>query len=427
MKQTFHASLFSALLVAISTGVTPVHAQGRTYALEGGRWFDGERFVEQTLYSVDGVFSESRPARIDSTIYLNGNYIVPPFGEAHNHNVEGSRAGETGRRYLAAGVFYVKNPNSLPGARERLAGEVNIPTNIDVVFASGGITAALGHPVGLVRQNTARGVFTEADGEGAFIYTVEALADVDVKLPLLFAQRPDFIKTYLLYSEEYELRRGDTTYFDWQGLNPDLLRAIVRRAHEAGLRVSTHVETAADFENAVRAGTDEINHLPGFRQEERPNALFNPAQFRISEYAARLAAERRTVVVTTVAGLLEHARRTDLDPGEAPLVAELADVVRQNLQTLKRHRVRVAIGTDIYQRADASEARNLARLGIYSNLELLKMWAEDTPATIFPGRKLGKLAAGYEASFLALSGNPLDDFGNTQRIALRMKQGVLLP
>jgi imidazolonepropionase-like amidohydrolase len=33
------------------------------------------------------------------------------------------------------------------------------------------------------------------------------------------------------------------------------------------------------------------------------------------------------------------------------------------------------------------------------------------------------LAAGYEASFLVLAGNPLEDFENTRRIELLVKQG----
>jgi hypothetical protein len=32
--------------------------------------------------------------------------------------------------------------------------------------------------------------------------------------------------------------------------------------------------------------------------------------------------------------------------------------------------------------------------------------------------------SGYEASFLALEGDPLDDWRNTRRIKLRFKQGL---
>ena len=54
------------------------------------------------------------------------------------------------------------------------------------------------------------------------------------------------------------------------------------------------------------------------------------------------------------------------------------------------------------------------------------MWCEATPATIFPTRKIGHLKEGYEASFLVLSGNPLLDFKNAQKIEIRFKQGESL-
>jgi imidazolonepropionase-like amidohydrolase len=45
---------------------------------------------------------------------------------------------------------------------------------------------------------------------------------------------------------------------------------------------------------------------------------------------------------------------------------------------------------------------------------------------VVPGRKIGHLKPGYEASFLMLSGDPLLDFTNVQKVELRIKQGKLL-
>ena len=68
----------------------------------------------------------------------------------------------------------------------------------------------------------------------------------------------------------------------------------------------------------------------------------------------------------------------------------------------------------------------MSKLGIFSNLELLKMWCESTPRTIFPGRKIGLLREGYEASFLVLNGNPLKEFAQVKAIRLRVKQGQVI-
>jgi imidazolonepropionase-like amidohydrolase len=68
----------------------------------------------------------------------------------------------------------------------------------------------------------------------------------------------------------------------------------------------------------------------------------------------------------------------------------------------------------------------IAKLGVFTNLEILKMWCEDTPRSIFPRRRIGHVRKGYEASFLALDGDPLEDIIRTKNIRLRFKQGHLI-
>lgn len=421
-------SHWSALCLALATLAVPRRAaqDDAALAFTNGRWFDGESFREETVYAVGGVFTRRRPARVDSTVDLAGRWVVPPYGEAHNHNVEGSRAAEVSRGYLEAGIFYVKNPNSLPRARERLAGVINAPTSIDAVFAGGGLTTSDGHPWDLVRRNIARGIWRETDAEGAFVHSIDDLPLLEAKWPTIVAQGPDFIKTYLLYSEEYAQRSGNSAHFSWSGLHPDVLAAIVRKAHAAGLRVSTHVETAADFHHAVEAGVDEINHLPGFRSAPNQVVGANPPTYAIAEPDARAAAGEGIVVVTTVGttlNYLESERAAALPNGVA---SAWRGVVIANLRLLKASGARIAIGSDRYQSTDATEALALQRTGVFSNRELLVMWTETTASTIFPERRLGRLADGYEASFLVLEGNPLVDFTNTGRIALRVKRGIVL-
>jgi imidazolonepropionase-like amidohydrolase len=69
---------------------------------------------------------------------------------------------------------------------------------------------------------------------------------------------------------------------------------------------------------------------------------------------------------------------------------------------------------------------HLCGLGTFSDSELLAMWTGVTTRTIFPARKVGVLEDGYEASFLALEGDPLSDWSATGRITLRFKQGEVM-
>jgi imidazolonepropionase-like amidohydrolase len=303
-----------------------------------------------------------------------------------------------------------------------LIGKINIPTSIDAVFANGGLTASGGHPLGVVKRNLERGAPPEDWAEGGFYFIIDNLAHLDRKWEKILSGKPDFIKTYLQYSEEYEKRKDDNAYFDWRGLNPALLPEIVRRAHLAGLRVSTHVETATDFHNALIAGVDEINHMPGFRPERADWTKFDPARFRIAERDARLAARNQVVVVTTLVSAIEHA----LQKKEGEPFNELRELLVQNLQLLRKHRVHIAIGSDSYRQTSQVEALNLHKLGAFDNRTLLKMWCEATATAIFPKRKIGFLKNGYEASFLVLTDNPLLNFANVQKIDKRFKQGEFL-
>jgi hypothetical protein len=382
---------------------------------DGGGWFHDGRFDARTACVVEGHLRFERPNGSVETVNLAGRYVVPPFGEAHNHNVEISnpRVRETIQTYLERGIFYVKNPSNLRSSPLFLGRLVNHPGSIDVSFSQAGITSTGGHPGLIVRRNLERKIWTDAEAaDGAFIWTIDSEADLTATWPRVLAARPDFIKIMLLYSDQFERRTQDPKYFGWSGLNPALLPLVVQKAHQAGLRASAHVETGFDFEIAVRAGVDEISHLPGFRMasdiETHPAATYE-----IRPEAAAAAAKQGVTVVTTIGG-----NRAAGSPEDK--------VIRHNLQVLKDHRVRLALGSDSYSGDTVAEALSLHSSGLFSPAEILAMWCQNTALTILPARRIGSLQEGFEASFLVLDGNPLDDFSAVTRIVRRVKQGVEL-
>ena len=409
----------------------PRQTNSRASQFVNGRWFNGANFTAKDFYSVGGFLTSSKPIEVDSVIDLAGKYVVPPFAEAHNHNVDGLAAGSTNiemivRMYLTDGVFYVKNPGNLPRTTKPILDKVNIPTSIDVTFANGVLTASGGHSFEIVKRNVDRGIWTEADGEGAFYFTIDNQSDLDRKWGTILAGRPDFIKIILVYSEEYAKRKDDPAYFGWKGLNPALIPEICKRAHAAGLRVAAHIESAADYHNALVGGVDEIAHMAGFRPDGQTLSQYHDlAAYEISEADARLTARKGVDVVTTLWGNIERSKASEQTP-EAAIGKKVHELIIRNLQLLKKHNVKIAIGDDQYRQTSVQEALNLNSLKVFSNLELLKMWCEATPATIFPHRKIGHLKNGYEASFLALSGDPLQDFVNVRKIELRVKEGEIL-
>ena len=416
-----------ALVIALLLASFSAQAQVSThhnYEFANGNWFDGQKFVRRTFYSVAGTLSRKRPSQVDRVLDLSAKFVVPPFGEAHNHNLDWSsdeRFARVNKMYLEAGIFYVKNPNSLLRSKQPTSARINLPNSVDGVLSNGGLTGSGGHPVEIVTPQ--RG-FKPEDGEGGFYYIIDNTTDLEHKWPIIIAGKPDFIKTYLLYSEEYAKRKDDKAYDGWKGLDPAVLPAIVRTAHRHGLRVSTHVETSADFHNAVTAGVDEINHLPGFRPDRNDIANYtNLSRYQISEADAKLAGQKKIVVVTTIGETVEETFNAKHNERDRLAVRSM---LIQNLSLLRKHKVSIAVGSDSFRQTALAEALSLAKLQAFDNLTLLKMWCEATAATIFPRRKIGYLKDGYEANFLVLTGNPLTDFANVKTIALRIKQGESL-
>jgi imidazolonepropionase-like amidohydrolase len=243
-------------------------------------------------------------------------------------------------------------------------------------------------------------------------------AELNAKWPVILSHRPDFIKAMLAFSEDHERYEKDPSAVPpldgrtaRKGVNPRLLPRVVERAHASGLRVSAHVNTATDFRNAMAAGVDEINHLP----PRRSATLAEDTGLTAED--AREVARRGIVVVSTLAlpANIPDTIRTVLRPRQQTTLRLMVDAG-----------VRLAIGTDNPDDTSVQEAVYIRELGVLDDLAVLKMWVEATPATIFPTRRIGYLREGFEASFLALSGNPLAEFQNVRRITLRVKQGRIV-
>ena len=427
--------LLLSVLVAQTSGCAgiPVTQLEKHYAFVHGRWFDGERFQPDTWYAVQGRLTRQLPSGPVESIDLSGLYMVPPFGEAHNHNVEGPwNVQAVAQRYLQDGVFYVKNPNDVRDFALQIRHAINVPTSIDATFAHAGLTGRGGHPVALYEDVLRIGRYEPVVGpidrgwfENRSYVVVETDAEVEAKWPVILRGRPDFLKVYLVHSEDdgVNVRPGQQRL----GLHPALVPGIVARAHATGLQVTAHVETASDFRQAVRAGVDELAHVPGWLLQGPQDA----ERARLTEEDARVAAANNVRVVTTsVAGQAmpslggHHQQGHHSGDGPGPEGAA-SDVLRDNLRLLQGAGVSLVIGSD-HAETSLAEVLHLRTLHLFDNRTLLKMWCEATPAAIFPERRIGRIAEGYEASFLALAGNPIEDFEQVRAIRRRFKQGVPL-
>jgi hypothetical protein len=412
--------IFFALLT------TGIQAQTKTIHFTNGQWFNGKDFTAADFYSVNGILTKNAPSSVDTVVDLKQQFIIPPFGEAHNHSPETDQDLDVFiERYLADGIFYIKNPNSIPFATNKIKSKINHPRSVDVLYANGGLTAKGGHPtvlynymLGTTYKKALPG-WTTKSFEGEAYYLINSKEELEKKWPFILSQKPGFIKFYLIFSEEYEQRKDDTLFNGKKGIDPKLAKLITKKAHAAGLKVSAHAETPSDLKVALAAGVDEINHLPGYQVRWRDG--YTEKYYKLPAQLVRKMKKERVHVDPTYSLL-----QTEIKPMSNQQRTAQMNVQKENLLLLKKYQVPVTVGCDSYNLTAQTEIEYLRKMNIYSNLELLKMWCEITPVAIFPNRKIAKLQEGYEASFLILSKNPLENFEHAYNISLRVKQGVIL-
>ena len=404
-------------LVALLGCGSPVPAGPRALALTNGHWFTGERFESRTMYVVGDTLRVGRPPRLDSTVDLAGGFVVPPFAEGHNHWLEPVLVPVYNEHYLQDGVFYLDDMGNGVALRRKLDSSLNRPGTVDFKSANQGWTGPGGHPLEVVSQLSQLGAFPMPGNEAErddFVFVVTTEAEIDQKWPRFIAGHPDYLKLFLIYSDEYRQRLHDDRVGKHRGLNPALVPGLVRRARAAHLPVLAHVANAADFRVATAAGVDRIVHLPFYDAKRGVGISL------LTEKDAREAAVRQIVVVPTIAWI---GVEIEDSAGQNKLLREL---VVPNLTVLKRAGVTLLVGSDQFRRTPVIEADWLAKSGVFANAELLRMWSETTPRAMFPGRRIGRLDDGFEASLLVLDADPLADFSATRRIRYWMKQGVWL-
>ncbi len=97
----------------------------------------------------------------------------------------------------------------------------------------------------------------------------------------------------------------------------------------------------------------------------------------------------------------------------------------KTLKNLLDKGVNVLMGSDDVLRTTRGELNYWYTLGYVEYPKVLKILCENTPRAIFPNRKIGKIADGYEASFLVLGDNPVNNILKIRVASFKMKTAGL--
>jgi len=416
----------------------PSNPSPRIYKFNNGRWFDGKGFRRQTFYAVGSTLTKKKPARVDETIDLANGFVIPPFADAHTHNLDGTfNLEKMIKAYLTEGTFYVQVLANYATGAKQAKPFLNKPTSLDVAYANGGLTSTLGHPF-LAYEPRALGFYNPAEweanmekiklgrrGENDVYWFLDSKRDVDVKWEKFLAEKPEVVKIILIDAENHE-RLAKSGKAGDKGLSPEVAEYVVRKAHEAGLRVYAHIETANDFRLGMKIGVEGFAHAPGYAWNGK---IEDAPKNDLTEEDIRLAARKKVVVIPTAQiGRIETSVYSP--DGKLTLIPErfqrVVERQKRLLNLMRKGGVIIAFGSDYYGRTLGEELWYLHDNRIFDNETLLRIATEVTPQVIFPDRKIGRLREGYEASFLVLNGNPIEKFDHIKDIRLKFKQGFLI-
>jgi len=373
---------------------TPPIADG-AFALTGATVIDGTgraAIDDATIVVRDGRIAAVGPragVAVPSgvrAIDVRGKTIVPGFWDMHAHasQIEWFPA------YLAAGVTTVRD---MGGERAYLVGMR------DALAANHGPRLLL---AGLVDGDTPNAFGSVTAG------TPEAGRAV---VDRYHADRFEQMKLYSL-------------------LQPDVVTAIMNRAHELGMTVTGHVPTSLGIQRAVEAGMDHVAHMPVSGDPQSPD----------TRAVIELLAKRHVVVDPTLPWneLLGRAPETpveEIEPGLAKLPPALVMNYRSvtnntDAATARSRTTRTLVtvkalhdaGVPIVAGTDGA----VPGFSVLRSIELA-VQAGLTPmealrtATSIPAKamnldsEVGTIEPGKRADLVVLDANPLTDISNIRR------------
>lgn len=403
---------FVPLLTAQKTAQTT-----KSYAFKNGNWFNGTHFVPGTWYSHAGILTQKAPAVTDSVIDLQNRFVIPPGGDACSASlVSGAALDMMLQNYWQEGVYYVQMPGNRRIDREEATPRLASPDSPEVTFGNGGITCTLGHPFleyegpannlknPLVWESKMDELKTQRKMMGDGYWFIDSKEALNSQWDKIKAQNPGFIHIYLLDAEKSGGKPG-------KGLTPEVAKAVVKKAHKSDLRVLAHVETVEDLRLGLKIGVDAFANIPG----NTWNGKDDKKMYELTDDDWKKLAKKQTPTALLLSlGQIPGADMTAIQAFHASILRRAFD-----------SGVRVCIGSGDLQRTTRRELNYWFSLGDQHTANILRSICEYTPQSIFPGRKIGKLAEGYEASFVVLRENPIGNLLRIRMVTFKAKKGVL--
>lgn len=423
-------------------------------------------------------------------VKLSGQFIIPGLIDAHVHlahpgvddygrlSFESITSKYKRNAYLTlkSGVTTVRNmPGSCGYSIMKFRDKVNNGKFIGPrIFASGpALAAPYGYfslkrfiPVPPVLMTILSVIF----GAHGLSIDIDSPQDVPKAIEKLKRSGVDFIKTttpgaYMSLIEDdsesrdfYIKRKVDSRLLD-ASMKPEVLKAIVKYAHDKELKVAAHSICLPDgIKQAVEAGVDSVEHTPlglidegTFRLMKEKGVYWvpttycfynwsdlidNPDLFSREEVKKAIPEPYHSIGKKALHKQRE-AIKLEADPNWVRFYAEMPKYKQTyfpvNFANAIKNGVKIVAGVD----AGMGGAGYVPHGFLYKELELFVKYGMDEfesirTATINPSEllgaadKLGSIELGKTADLVILRANPIKDISNIRQIEHVVKDGIIV-
>lgn len=195
--------------------------------------------------------------------------------------------------------------------------------------------------------------------------------------------------------------------------SPEEMKAIVDEAAMWGRKVAAHAHGTEGIKRAVRAGVASIEH----------GSL-------IDDEGIQLMKERGTFLVADIYNddyILAEYSRLGFPEKIIEKERKIGRLQRENFQRAARAGVRIAYGTDAGVYPHGWNGRQFAKMVQFGLTPMQAIQAATTSAAELLGwsDRVGAVAPGLFADIIAVSGDPLKDITELERVKFVMKGGVV--
>jgi imidazolonepropionase-like amidohydrolase len=194
------------------------------------------------------------------------------------------------------------------------------------------------------------------------------------------------------------------------------IKAVVDTAHRLGMRVAAHAHGQDAIVRASALGVDSIEH----------GSFGDAAAYKVmKEHGTWLVP---TLLVADTVVKIAKAHPESLPPSSAKKALEVGPITIQNLGAAYRAGVKIAFGTDQGMAPHGTNGQEFAlmmRAGMTPQ-DAIRAATTNAAELLDARADVGSVQAGRFADIIAVSGNPLSDVTELERVRFVMKGGSVV-